>query len=395
MTDIYYTLAGFVTITIGIVVLVVQALKSNSLLSKLGQSQSDVADAIQSYKTVVDSLPRRVSQDLSREVRDGIDPTRQELEKLSNRVNKSTEDFIDLLEASHSSLIKTLATVNVDGALSDWVGSLRETIDPLQAATSALESHYETSERILDKTGELIYQWTSQRQVVENAFTKFSATIEAWAAAETTNLQNIEPRILERLEEVSRSNHLVASGLSSLETSQTILSDSQKDLSENIRRISLDFASVIDNAKQNQEGHKELVRRQAALQEQLKTLQSETQLRGEQFERQTKEALNNLVNAQSELISDIRKYVQNLFASINKFNEWQQKSMEGISTQHNALIKSQQEIIAELNKLIPRVEDQLLRLPTSKAVNLGVWLLAIQIIMTGVIAYGILFKQPG
>ena len=147
MTDIYYTLVGFVTITIGIVVLVVQALKSNNLLSKLGQSQSDVADAIQSYKTVVDSLPRRVSQDLSREVRDGIDPTRQELEKLSNRVNKSTEDFIDLLEASHSSLIKTLATVNVDGALSDWVGSLRETIDPLQAATSALESHYETSER--------------------------------------------------------------------------------------------------------------------------------------------------------------------------------------------------------------------------------------------------------
>ncbi len=387
-----YIFAGFATVVVGVIILVVLAFKSNSLLWMMGDTNQDLANAIQTYKRAVDNLPKQVSQDLSREVRAGIDPTRQELETLTKQVGISTKELLVLLDASHTSLSKTLATVNTDGALSEWVGTLRETIEPLQAATSALDRHYQTSERILDKTGELIIQWTSQRQVVENAFTKFSATIEAWAANETTQLRDIEPRILERLQEVSSTNSLVAQGFSQLESSQTHLSDAQRKLSECVERISLDLLTVVDGARQNQDGHQGLIRRQTELHEQLKTLQTEMQFRGEQFETQTKEALINLTTAHGQLVSDMGGYIKKLLSTLSQFHDWNKERMEEITVQHVKLINSQRELISEQSKLIPKFESLIYGLPTAKSVNIGLWLLAIQLLLTSAIAYGILTK---
>jgi DNA repair exonuclease SbcCD ATPase subunit len=333
------------TTAVGIITLVIILFKSKSVLNGVKDANIALADSLRTHREVVEKLPDRVSQNVSKEVRDGIDPTRKELENLSKEVSTSTKNLIQSLSESHNVIVKTLTTINTDGSLTEWVESLRETIEPLQSATSALEQHYQTSEKLLDKTGELILQWTTQRQVVENAFTKFSSIMEEWAVKETTHLRDIEPRIMERLKEVASTNDLLAQGFSQLQSSQTKMSDVQQELSESVKRVSEKLWEVIDSAKQNQTGHQELIRNQKSLQDQLKTLQIEMQTHTKQLENQTYEMWNKLKTFQEEFIQIVQtsynsmaaRFKNNTLEMLNILSGSQQEFINVAQANYNSL----------------------------------------------------------
>jgi len=392
--------------TIGIIALIIILLKSKGLLHDVRDNNraltdslkthkdvlANLTDSLKTHKDVVATLPDCVSQHVSKEVRDGIEPTRKQLENLSKDVTSSTKKLIQSLTDSHNTLIKTLTTINTDGSLTEWVESLRETIEPLQTTTSALEQHYQTSEKLLNKTGELIVQWTSQRQVVENAFTKFSSIIEEWAVKETIHLRDIEPRIMERLKEVASTNDLVAQGFSQLQSSQTNMSGAQQELSESIKRAFEKLCEVTDTAKQNQNGHQELIRDQKSLQDQLKTLQIELQKRGKQFENQTVEMLKKLKTAHENFITDVKTNYKSMADIIGKFHKWHKEKLESVTTQHETMIRHQNEIAEKHDKLISHIKDVIGDIPSKKSLKFGLGLFVIHMFITGVIAYGILSR---
>jgi DNA repair exonuclease SbcCD ATPase subunit len=381
------------TTAVGIITLIIMLFRSKNLINGVKDTNTALTSSLRTHKDVVENLPALVSNNVSKEVSDGIEPARKELEKLSKQVTGSTNNLIQSLSESHNTLIKTLTTINTDGSLTEWVESLRETIEPLQTTTAALEQHYQTSEKLLANTGDLVLQWTGQRQVVESAFTKFSSIMEEWAVKETTHLRDIEPRIMERLKEVASTNDLVAQGLSQLQSSQTKMSDTQQELSESVRRVSEKLWELIDTAKQNQTGHQELIRTQKSLQDNLKTLQIEMQTRSKQFENQTQEMLSKLNTAQEEFIKLAQTNYKSFLNLINNFHNWHKEKLESVSAQHETMISDQTEITKKHEKLINVIENVIDEIPSKKFFNIGLILFITQIIISGVIAYGILFLR--
>jgi uncharacterized protein YoxC len=161
------------------------------------------------------------------------------------------------LTASADRLARAFTTLDQDGKLSEWVDVFREAIGPLQRSAAEVEQNHGLMRQMLATTAQLLQDWTAQREQIQQALVRLSDMMERSLSEEATHARDIEHRIMARLEEVQRSDQLVASTVSKLEIVRTRYDDLVEQVRENIRKSD----GVLEKAGPIYEGLRELVAR--------------------------------------------------------------------------------------------------------------------------------------
>ena len=158
---------------------------------------------IETQRQATEKLPDQLAGRVAGEVSRGLEPLHASVGQLTKEHRQAMGQLTQTLSGSHQHLNQVLLALDRNGSLGEWVTSFRDTTEPFQLATQALTQHYETGGKLLATTGELVRQWSDQREAVQVAFRSFSETVERSQAAETTHLRDIEHRVMNRLEEVA------------------------------------------------------------------------------------------------------------------------------------------------------------------------------------------------
>jgi len=111
-----------------------------------------------------------------------------------------------------------IGTLADPGHLQDWVEALHGAVAPLDALRISLETHYAVSRGVLNSTGQVLEQWSAQRARVEESYLKVAEVLMTWSQNEEASRQEIERRILQRLQEQGAQSQLVAENLGALQT---------------------------------------------------------------------------------------------------------------------------------------------------------------------------------
>ena len=177
---ILQNISGLVILLLAVFVFIVMGalyIRASGVLGKIARSfdtlgqQIPSAEMLQQFHTTGQALTKALeAQNLSHEIRTGIEPLQQDL---------------------HNALM----LINTDGYLSEWVNSLQAGVEPFTKCTASISDLYTTANKILSCMGDLAAQWSQQRRTIEITHTRFAEAIENWTVDQTTHSHNIEQRI--------------------------------------------------------------------------------------------------------------------------------------------------------------------------------------------------------
>jgi ABC-type transporter Mla subunit MlaD len=397
---------------IGVVILVILSLKSGKILNHLTQSfetvekniperhllenigtaSGELSSSLDAHKKVVVELPQLVSRNLSKEVQTGIDPVKVELSSLSENTKETMSRITGSLEESHKQFIGALLTLNAEGRLTEWVNAFREVVEPLQSSASSLKQHYDTAERLLKTTEDLVVQWTGQRQVVENAFKNFSEAVQRWTVEETTRFSDVEHRIMNRLEEVANTNALVSQSLSELQTAQTNMTGSQRELSDTVKQMVLKMREIMEVVQRSQEQHVQLNRGQAEMQNQVKTLLSEMENRTKALDNRINKILSEFESVHRTFAESVQNAIKDMNHTTKDFNKEHTKAIESLRKKHEQLVESQGHFVEKQELFFNQLNTFLDRVPTKKHQVVLTVCFSIQLVLSILIVVALLVK---
>jgi len=164
------------------------------------------------------------------------------------------------------------------------------------------------------------------------------------------------------------------------------------ELSESVKRVSVKMVAVTDAAKQNQAGYRSLIQTQKSLQDQLKTLHIEMETDREKTKKQSLDMLQKLKTAQEDFITDARTNHETIINLIKEFHDWHQKKLESIAQQHESMVRRQDELTKKHEELINQIQGIVYDIPSKNIFYVGIVLFIVHMIITGIIAYGILYR---
>jgi regulator of sigma D len=363
----------------------VQTLADQNLLQRISALEQSLHESSAAHRTAVEALPQRISSAVSKEVRAGLDPARQQLEGLTQQSRSLSE----ALGRSHDHLSQAVLTLNQDGTLGEWVASFREVVEPLQHATSAIDRHFDTAGQVLRTTSGLVEQWAAQRDAVIQAFRTFSQQVERSAAAETTHLRDIEHRLMNRLEEVSETNATVAKALSELQVAGRNALETSTDLTRSVERTGQRFAELIDLDRHTQTQHHELIRTQQQLQKDF----AELERRAAQQVTALHDAVATIARTNAAAFETLHKETRLAVASLSslleRLHQAHAASLQQLHAAQQAAAAQQDATARQQSELVERAQRLLAELPTRGHQRLSLMLLGSQVAATVVVAIAI------
>lgn len=360
----------------GVVVLAVLSFRSSRLLEQLRgilpdkglvdrlvETQGALTQSIEAQRKAVQELPRTVAGTVAAEVK----------------------PLSESLARSHDHFSRAVLTLDQDGSLGEWVGGIREAVEPLQAVSTAIERHYDTAGQVLRTTSGLVEQWASQREAVVHAFQRFAETVERSAAAETTHLRDIEHRIMNRLEEVAETNAAVAHSLSELQTASRNTLETQAGLARSVEATVQRTSELIDLGKQTQTQHHELIRSQQAAQKELGRWQKDA----DQGLKKLHESVGQIAEATSQSLGQTRqelsRSISALQALLQEFHQSHGKALAQLQARQEAAARREEEIAQKQEGLIADVRRMLEGLPVRRFQLVSMALLGAQVVLTAVL----------
>jgi len=345
--------------------------------------------ALDAQRQTTEKLPALVAEKVAGQVEVGLDPLKGEIGRLSEAQQAALGEISEALARSHNHFSQAVLTLNQDGSLSEWVSSLRDTAEPFQKATSSLELHYQTARQLLGSTGELVSQWASQREAVEGAFQHFSAMVERSAAAETTHLRDIEHRVMQRLEEVASTNTTVSQALSELQTTSRNTMASHQNLAQSVQDTVLKVGELADLGQRTQEQHHELVRAQKGVQQGFDAWRQQMERGVAEFQRKLEELPTRVATSLEEKTRTTIEGIQNLGQQLGDAQATHAQQLTDLRQKQEAVIETQTRLVRRQETLVGEVEEWITQLPT-RTVQISILaLLACQLVVLGVMAYGI------
>lgn len=362
------------------------------LMDELNRSGRALSASLNTHRETARQLPDLVSRDVAEEVRKGVEPVQAELKNLTEETRGEMARVAEAFSKSHDQFASALLTLDADGHLGEWVASFREVSEPMRTASDAIERHYETAERLLDAAGKMIIQWSGQRQSVESAFSKFSSVVEQWAVDETTHFRDIEHRIMNRLEETAGTNALVAKSLSELQTAHTKMTATQEDFSETVNKAALKLGEILDMAGETQSRHLEIVRAQEQLQTQLKTLQTQFEENASALGDRMKDMADELEKMQGAFFTNAKKSFEMLTDQTEIFYQRHVASLDKVNALQEMSAERQTGIVDRQREITDKARTVLDNLPSGKMQLVVTGLLFFHVLLTALVAYGVLFK---
>ncbi len=363
-----------------------QHLPERHLLESIRETGCQLNASLDTHEKVVSQLPQLVSRDLSKEVKTGIDPVRSELGALSKQTEATMSRLTSSLAQSHEKFMAALLTLNAEGQLTEWVNAFREAVEPLQSSAASLQQHYDTAERLLKTTEDLVVQWTGQRQVVENAFTRFSEAIQRWTVEETTRFSEVEGRIMNRLEEVANTNALVSQSLSELQSAQTNMTGSQRELSDTVKQSVRNMHDIMETVQRSQEQHIQLNRGQEDIQNSVKTFMADMDNRIKTLDNRIKKIMSDFEQVHRTFAENVQQSIANMLSAMKTFNEAHSSAIDTFKDRHMELAQSQSQFIKKQDAYFRKLDAFLNVIPSKNNQLIIVVLFVIQIIVSVLIA---------
>lgn len=350
------------------------SLPDRGLVADLAASQQALTESIEAQRKIVQELPRTVSGTIASEVRGGLVTFDQASQALSQA-----------LARSHDGFAQAVLTLNHDGSLSEWVGGLREAVQPLVSVSAAVEHHYDTAGQVLRTTSELVEQWAMQHGAVVGAFEKFSTVVERSAAAETAHLRDIEHRVMDRLAEVADTNANMAHGLAELQTAERSALETSADLARAVERTVQQVTEVVEIGRQTQSQHHELIRAQQQVQKDLGTWQKEA----DQGLAALREGIGRIAAGTDAALQSVRQETQKAVAALHGqlqgFHREHVQAVQELRARQEAVAKVQEELFQSERELLAEAARMLQSLPTRRHQVLILGLFGAQLVLTALL----------
>ncbi len=278
-----------------------------------------------------------------------------------------------------------MLTLNQDGSLSEWVGGIRQAVEPLQAVSSAVERHYDTAGQVLRTTSGLVEQWASQREAVVHAFQRFAETVERSAAAETTHLRDIEHRVMNRLEEVAETNAAVSHSLSELQTASRNTMETQAGLARSVEATVQRTSELIDLGKQTQTQHHELIRSQQGAQRDLARWQKDADKGLQKLHENVGLIAEETSQSLGQTRQELQRSVSALQGLVQEFHQAHGKVLSQLQARQEAAARREEEIASKQEGLLAEVRKVLEGLPARRFQFASMVLFGVQVALTAVL----------
>jgi hypothetical protein len=345
-------------------------LPDKGLVDRLVETQDALTQSIEAQRRAVLELPRNVAGTVAAEVK----------------------PLSESLVRSHDHFSRAVLTLDQDGSLGEWVGGIREAVEPLQAVSTAIERHYDTAGQVLRTTSGLVEQWASQREAVVHAFQRFAETVERSAAAETTHLRDVEHRVMNRLEEVAETNAAVAHSLSELQTASRNTLETQAGLARSVEATVQRTSELIDLGKQTQTQHHELIRSPQGAQNDLARWQKDA----DQGLKRLHESVGQIAEATAQSLGQTRQELQRsisaLQALLKEFHQTHGQALAQLQARQEAAAQREQEVANQQKGLIADVRGMLEGLPARRFQLTSMALLGAQVVLTAILLAGFLLR---
>jgi hypothetical protein len=344
--------------------------------------------AIAAQQEATRRLPDELAKRVAAEVGSGIKPLEAAFSRLAETNHAALGQLSGRLEASHERLGQVLAGLDRAGGLGEWVTSFRDCAEPFQLAAQSLETHYETSGRLLSTTGELVTQLAGHREAVEHAFLTFSEAVTRSQAAETTHLRDIEHRVMNRLEEVAEIQNLVAQALSELQTASRRTQEAHESLAETVRATVEKVNELLDAGRQTQSQHHELIRAQEGLQKRFATWHSGLEECIQRFQQNLEQLPVRVGQALQQATQQALAAIETLGHKLERFHEQHARALDAVAQRQAAVSEDQARLLERQERLLAETKRQAALAPIRTLQAAAVGLLVLQAILLGVLALG-------
>ena len=190
---------------------------------------------LQTQKESHQALPDRYTAAVAQQFEAGISPIVGQIEQLSQvlgdsltQLNKSIsalQEVNQTIAHSHRYFQAAVETLAEPMSFELWLQKLESTIQPLKRIDASVDEHYQTSQKLLQTTEQLLIQWSQQRDVVATSSKEIADSLARWAGGEVAKRKEFEDSIRQLLNTVGEQNQEMASQFIRLQKQVGLLAD--------------------------------------------------------------------------------------------------------------------------------------------------------------------------
>jgi len=302
----------------------------------LSQSLTAHDKALQHQSQVVVTLPELVGKQVAGEVREGLAPVKQSLDRLATTTEKRLAGLTDEIGKTHGHLVNALHTVDSAGGLSEWTASFREAIEPLQAVSASLETHFGVARDLLRTGSEQAMSVAGLREVTEQAFARITKAVEHWESIESANIQALREEVGQRLTKLEEAIVRVGESIAPLEVANQNLVAANTAVQEVVQESMVGMRNLQGHTRDLLDTHRKNATALIEKQQELQRIQRVFQ-------------------------DDIRQVEQSHEAHTQRFSEELQsmtESMTGFRAEHSEVLKAMERQRDEMIQWMQRVKEQ-------------------------------------
>jgi len=331
-----------------------QKIPSKEVTRQMGQGHQALAGALSAHKSLIGGLPEKMAGKVAQEVNSGLRPLQKTVLESAKQSTTAINSLVQGFTESHDHFVQALLTLNDDGCFTEWLEGLQRVVNPLETVANAVEDHYRTSENLLARSSEISERWSGHWEQVSQNFKNFSERFEHWTNIEAAHNHDMEQRILARLEEVGKTNHLIGSNLAELQTARTQLMNSNRELSDAVHKVVTNIREISDfNERLNQQ-HNQILNAQNAYQERIFSWQKEVQTRVDTMIGHLSNMSDRMNKALDRIVEQQAQFQKRSMDSATALNV---KMAEAQKAQ-NGLIKSQERLLNQLTAKVRTLPDK-------------------------------------
>ena len=345
---------------------------NNSILSRLGDLSDTLNQSLNTTHQVIQKTPVKLGEIISNEVDKGLKTTINSIEELSQNLTKS-----------HGQFQTALTALAEPGHLTEIAEQFGETAISFKNLSTTFDANETTIAGILNNTGSILENWSSQRTLFEETYEKLAHVLLDWAQKDQVHRGEIENRLMSRFDEMQTIERELSEKFNELKSENLKLITSVAELRSTLHGTVQTMADVTDNQK-------------TATAHQIDTSKNIEALGARVGE--TLNGIQGVLQDSRRLFSSFENQSQSTLGAmesmLNKMEQRQNSIFENMEKQQALVVNSMQSAIEAHEQFIEEYQNSLAGAASEGQQKLQSWFLGIlvmiQIMMGGTLVFVLL-----
>jgi len=366
------------------------------LVTQVAATSHALAKTLQIHQKVVHALPDRMGQRVAEEVDKGLVPLKEQVSLSFEGISQALTRTVGSLSESHNDLDHALLTLNENGHFSEWIGTLRDGVSPLQTTAAAIEDHYTTSRNILQTTSDVLAKWAGHWESIEKCFLDIEMIVAERNANDVTQFANIENRLVAHFEHVSHTSAELLDNLAELKSSTTKMTGAQEHLDRTMNRTVQQVEDLIEESAKVQSGFASNAAHFNEFQDGFRKWQVTVQRRIDGFNESLAATLSEVGQRLREMDEEFRRTVSNSTKLMERAEQRSHQSTSQMTAAVSAVQASwqssldhQQQVLAEQKQVWGHMHKSLQNLPSRGIQVTQLVIIIVQALLLGICAYAL------